>query len=242
MLYSDVSPPLLFVSSRSIRNKYSSKKVPSDIDTIIIGSGMGGLSCAAVLARLGKRVLVLEQHNDVAGGGSHQFDIQGYRFDSGLHYTVPWSVPIFALTTGKKESDVCPFDLTGDPTGTADRIFLSSDNSKVSDAFDMKYKETHIEKLYADYPQDHACLDRYMQLSDDAMLFVKIFIGFRLFPKWLQNILWKFVPSRVMSTVAQTAEELLPKYTNNKKLISLLSSMWIDTGRFLPLRFINLYN
>ena len=32
-----------------------------DVDTVVIGSGMSGLSCAAVLSRMGQRVLVLEQ-------------------------------------------------------------------------------------------------------------------------------------------------------------------------------------
>lgn len=56
-------------ADRSIlRKKYSPKSIDdSDIDTIVIGSGMSGLSCAAILGRLGKKVLVLEQHNDVAG-------------------------------------------------------------------------------------------------------------------------------------------------------------------------------
>ena len=59
-----------------IRKKYSKKNVGSQrYDVIIIGSGMGALSCGAVLSRLGRRVLVLEQHPDVAGGGTHQFDI-----------------------------------------------------------------------------------------------------------------------------------------------------------------------
>ena len=40
------------------------------------------------------------------GGGTHQFDLNGYRFDSGLHYTVPWSVPIFALTCLKSIEEV----------------------------------------------------------------------------------------------------------------------------------------
>ena len=74
------------------REKYSSSKINKGIipDYIIIGSGMGGLSCACVLSRLGYKTLVLEQHNDVSGGGTHSFDLKGYRFDSGLHYTVPW--------------------------------------------------------------------------------------------------------------------------------------------------------
>ena len=44
------------------RDRYNLKKVPTNIDTIVIGSGIGGLSCAAYLSRVGKKVLVLEQH------------------------------------------------------------------------------------------------------------------------------------------------------------------------------------
>ncbi len=52
---------------------------------IIIGSGAGGLSAAICLARSGKKVLVLEQH-DVPGGWCHSFFIDGHRFSPGVHY------------------------------------------------------------------------------------------------------------------------------------------------------------
>jgi len=61
------------------------KKVPSNLDVIVIGSGMGGLSTASILAKEGKRVLVLEQHN-IVGGNLHTFTEKGYEFDTGLHY------------------------------------------------------------------------------------------------------------------------------------------------------------
>lgn len=58
-------------------------------DAIVIGSGLGGLSCAAYLCAAGKRTLVLESHH-VAGGNSQDFrrKIHGreYEFDVGLHY------------------------------------------------------------------------------------------------------------------------------------------------------------
>ena len=59
-------------------------------DAIVIGSGLGGLSTAAYLCAVGKRVLVLESHY-VAGGNSQVFRrrIGGreYEFDVGVHYT-----------------------------------------------------------------------------------------------------------------------------------------------------------
>ncbi len=54
-------------------------------DTIIIGSGAGGLSSAICLARAGQKVLVLEQHY-VPGGWCHSFHLNGSRFTPGVHY------------------------------------------------------------------------------------------------------------------------------------------------------------
>jgi hypothetical protein len=99
---------------------FSSSRIPPGIDVIIVGSGMGGLTTAALLARrgaqcfpafllrlcaagrysisvqhiilphlglllfLGKKVLLLEQH-DKLGGCTHSFDEKGFEFDCGLH-------------------------------------------------------------------------------------------------------------------------------------------------------------
>ncbi|HAA54092.1 MAG TPA: FAD-dependent oxidoreductase, partial [Myxococcales bacterium] len=49
-------------------------------DAIVIGSGMGGMTTAALLAKLNKRVLVLEQHY-VPGGFTHMFRRKQYTWD-----------------------------------------------------------------------------------------------------------------------------------------------------------------
>lgn len=56
-----------------------------EYDTIIIGSGAGGLSAALCLARAGQKVAVIEQHY-VPGGWCHSFYIDGHRFSPGVHY------------------------------------------------------------------------------------------------------------------------------------------------------------
>eukprot|EP00903_Cladosiphon_okamuranus_P011352 g10700.t1 len=53
-----------------------------ETDVVVIGSGVGGLSAAAMLSRHGDSVTVLESHY-LPGGVAHAFDIEGYRFDAG---------------------------------------------------------------------------------------------------------------------------------------------------------------
>jgi phytoene dehydrogenase-like protein len=51
-------------------------------DIVVIGSGIGGLCCAAILARYGYDVIVCESHS-IPGGAAHAFARDGYQFDSG---------------------------------------------------------------------------------------------------------------------------------------------------------------
>lgn len=53
-------------------------------DVVVIGAGIGGLSTAALLAKAGKSVLLVERH-DRPGGYAHGFSRKQYRFDSGVH-------------------------------------------------------------------------------------------------------------------------------------------------------------
>ncbi|MCL1973865.1 MAG: NAD(P)/FAD-dependent oxidoreductase [Bacteroidetes bacterium] len=52
---------------------------------IIIGGGLGGLFCGAILSKEGWQVTVLEKHY-TAGGGLHTFKRNGQQFDTGMHY------------------------------------------------------------------------------------------------------------------------------------------------------------
>jgi all-trans-retinol 13,14-reductase len=56
-----------------------------EFDTVVIGSGAGGLSAALCLARAGQKVAVIEQHY-VPGGWCHSFYIDGHRYSPGVHY------------------------------------------------------------------------------------------------------------------------------------------------------------
>lgn len=52
-------------------------------DAIVVGSGLGGVSAAALLAKHDYKTLVLEQ-GEGAGGLAHAFSRDGYTFDSAI--------------------------------------------------------------------------------------------------------------------------------------------------------------
>ena len=53
-------------------------------DAIVVGAGLGGLTAAALLAKSGRSVLVVERH-DRPGGYAHAFRRGPLRFDSAVH-------------------------------------------------------------------------------------------------------------------------------------------------------------
>ncbi|MCZ4431287.1 FAD-binding oxidoreductase [Agrobacterium sp. SOY23] len=81
-------------------------------DAVVIGSGMGGLSAARMLAEFGeKRVLLLEQHYTL-GGLTHEFTREGrYHFGTGVHYlTAGPSMALNFLADGRAQFQRLPYD------------------------------------------------------------------------------------------------------------------------------------
>ena len=57
----------------------------TNVDVIIVGSGISGLCCGAMLSMEGKKVLILEKHFKL-GGYTHTFKRKGFEWDVGIHY------------------------------------------------------------------------------------------------------------------------------------------------------------
>src|SRR5258708_12712126 len=58
---------------------------PTNYDAIIIGSGIGGLFCANILAKAGLKILLLERHY-MLGGFCSTFRRHGFVFDAATHF------------------------------------------------------------------------------------------------------------------------------------------------------------
>ena len=55
-------------------------------NTLVVGSGISGLTMALLLAQRGKQVTIVEKMPFI-GGYINRFTRQGLRFDTGLHFT-----------------------------------------------------------------------------------------------------------------------------------------------------------
>ena len=78
---------------------------PADQEIVTSNLAAG---CASLLSCFGYRVLVLEQH-EVVGGGAHCYAVDGkakWKFDSGLHYTIPQAGGLLALACGARSYPV----------------------------------------------------------------------------------------------------------------------------------------
>jgi phytoene dehydrogenase-like protein len=84
-------------------------------DAIVIGAGSNGLTAAAVLAKKGRKVLVLESATEI-GGMRRAIEIApGFR--TPLHGDPGWAPPSVVQALGLRPPTITPPGLTGSPSG-----------------------------------------------------------------------------------------------------------------------------
>lgn len=167
-----------------LKQGFSQAKVPENLDAIVIGSGIGGLTTAAVMAKAGKKVLVLEQH-DQAGGCCHTFLEKGYEWDVGIHYVGEMGSQTLnktltdQITDGQLEWSALDddFDVVSIGYGEEQRIYPTA--TGVENWQNLMKKQ---------FPNDTEAIDKYFELVNSCTNTFILHGVLKLVPLWLVNI------------------------------------------------------
>ncbi len=188
-------------------------------DVIIVGSGMGGMACAAALAKYGRRVLVLEQHY-VAGGFTHTFSRKGYHWDVGVH------------CLGEMEPNRAPGKLIDwlsdgrvrmNKLGDLTEIFLFPDGMRFEMPASSSGFQRNLEKLF---PDEKPAIAKYMQLVREAAKAAKPHFMMRMAPRWVDTVASPVVERKSRKWWMKTTAEVLADLTSNERLRAVLAGQW----------------
>jgi len=223
MVVNAASSGKLKPSSIRIGTRYRANRLQGPYDAIVIGSGIGGLTCAACLAKAGKKVLVLEQHY-TAGGYTHSYARNGYEWDVGVHYIGDMGVP---HTIGRRLFDyITDGQLKWAPMDeNYDRFFLGD---KVINL--RAGKEGLRLSLLENFPDEQDAIDRYILLLDKVTSGMQWFTLSKLSPGILGPLVHKGLDLTLPDCFNKTTWEVLRELTDNEELIGAITGQWGDSG------------
>ncbi|XP_069642672.1 all-trans-retinol 13,14-reductase-like [Haliaeetus albicilla] len=214
------------VRDKVLKRGFSAHRVPPELDAVVIGSGMGGLAAAGTLAKVGKRVLVLEQH-DQAGGCCHTFQEQGSEFDVGIHYVGQMHegsmlrVALDQLTDRQLRWQRLP-----DPY---DEVCLGPRRYQLRSG-----KTAFAAALEEQFPAEKAAIREFMKLSKMASRHVALLAVLKLVPRWLAALLVRtgliYWISPVFRMAATSHSEAVARLTADRDLRALLSYLFYGTA------------
>jgi all-trans-retinol 13,14-reductase len=215
-------------------------------DDLVIGSGMAGLTVGALLARAGRRVLMLEAH-DTPGGYAHTFAMGRYRFCAQVHYIFGCGEgePVNDLLTRLDLADQVTFHRL-DPEGF-DHVVVAGDRYRIPNGL-AKFRDRLIRR----HPDAARPLRRYfaavmatfdqLERLPDAIGLRELALAPLRFPRLLRYQSWTLqryfdhvgMPRRLQAVLAgQAGDYLLPPAEVSFLLhVSLVANY--DRGAYYP--------
>jgi all-trans-retinol 13,14-reductase len=193
-------------------------------DAIVIGSGIGGLTTAALLSKhAAKKVLVLERHY-TAGGYTHSFQRPGYRWDVGVHYigdlqdpASPLRAAFDRLTGGQLEWAPMP--------DVYDRVIMGGR------IFDFPTGRERLRSRLKDYfPAEAAAIDRYLAAVQSAQKASGLYFAEKAIPRPAARLAGPFLRAPFLRWASHSTLDVLRRFTQNEELIAVLTAQWGDYG------------
>lgn len=193
-------------------------------DAIVIGSGIGGLSVAATLAKLSnQRVLVLERHY-TAGGFTHTFRRPGYEWDVGVHYIGDVSDPrgsarkIFDfITDGELD--------WADMGDVYDRIILGENSYDY-----VKGLENFRAQMHEYFPSEKDAINQYIEKVIATAKKAQLFFAEKAVPPFVSTLFGGMMRRPLLKEATRTTREVIEEITQNQELIGVLTGQFGDYG------------
>jgi len=214
--------PKMTPSTLRIGRRYRPNRLARNYDAVVIGSGMGGLSTAAMLSDLGWKVCVLEQHY-TAGGYTHSYERNGYEWDVGVHYIGDVGAKTRTrrmfdyLSDGKLEW--APMDEEYDRFYIGEKVFCAKAG-----------KQNFRDNLVQQFPDETKAIDAYMVLLDNAGNAMSSVGMARVLEPWQQTLMTPYLKWKTPNVLYCNTYDVLAGLTENKDLIAVICGQWGDMG------------
>jgi all-trans-retinol 13,14-reductase len=192
-------------------------------DAIVIGSGMGGMSTAAALSRVGHKVLLLEQYQTI-GGLTHSFSRDGFSWDVGIHY-------LSGLAPGEPERKLldwlCDTPIELAPMGSvydvlhignAEPLLLS--RPYAAQALDLKER----------FPAESQAIDAWFDAVHKGREAAMAVLQSRALPQPFRTLLGWWNSNEIKRWVGRTTAEVAAEITENPELKAVFFAQWGDHG------------
>ena len=194
-------------------------------DAIIIGSGIGGLTAAAALAKRGRRVLVLERHSQL-GGLTQAFTRREYSFATGVHY-----IGGVGGEAGQDGQFGRMLDWLSDgrlrfaPMGSAYDIVRFPEFEFPIEA----PKNAFVARLKSTFPEDIAAIDAWFAACSEAQRALQWVFTSKSLPAPLGVALGWLNKARFRRALATTVADAI-RGILDPRLAALLAARWGDYG------------
>ena len=191
-------------------------------DAIVIGSGIGGLTAAGLLANVaGQRVLVLEKHTE-PGGLTHVFRRDGAAWDVGVHY-------VGEIGPGTQARAIFDY-LSGGAlrwnrmTDELERFVYPGLTFAVPSA-PQRYQQRLVEQ----FPDEAGAIQRYFRDLRAATRWTRLGFMRGMVPGPVEPVL-RLIQRYTGAKATQTTKAYLERNFRSPLLRALLASQWGDYG------------